>query len=61
MAVAIEGPTIGRQVDVEVVLWVDILESEVQGISDYDLNTDERMVLDELIDIKRKKDKFWGM
>ncbi|MCU0861040.1 MAG: translation initiation factor IF-2 [Methanomassiliicoccales archaeon] len=61
VAVAIEGPTIGRQVDVEDVLWVDILESEVQGISDYDLNTDERMVLDELIDIKRKKDKFWGM
>ncbi|HUL39075.1 MAG TPA: translation initiation factor IF-2, partial [Methanomassiliicoccales archaeon] len=61
IAIAIEGPTVGRQIEVEDVLWVDILESEVQGISDYDLNTDERMVLDELIEIKRKKDKFWGM
>lgn len=61
IAIAIEGPTVGRQIDVEDVLWIDIMESEVQGISDYDLNTDERMVLDELIEIKRKKDKFWGM
>jgi translation initiation factor 5B len=61
IAVAVEGPTVGRQINVDDILWVDILESEVQGIADYDLNTDEKMVLDELIEIKRKKDKFWGM
>jgi translation initiation factor 5B len=61
IAIAIEGPTIGRQINVDDIMWVDILESEVQGLSDHDLNTDERMVLDELIEIKRKKDKFWGM
>lgn len=61
IAIAIEGPTIGRQIDVDDIMWVDILESEVQGLSDHDLNTDERMVLDELIEIKRKKDNFWGM
>lgn len=61
VAIAIEGPTVGRQINVEDVLWVDILESEVQSIADYELNTDERMVLDELIEIKRKKDTFWGM
>ncbi|MEM0448757.1 MAG: translation initiation factor IF-2 [Methanomassiliicoccales archaeon] len=61
VAIAIEGPTVGRQIDVEDALWVDIQESEVHSISDYDLNVDERMVLEELIEIKRKKDKFWGM
>ena len=61
IAIAIEGPTIGRQINVDDIMWVDILETEVQGLSDHDLNTDERMVLDELIEIKRKKDKFWGM
>jgi translation initiation factor 5B len=61
IAIAIDGPTIGRQVNVDDILWVDILESEVQSIALYDLNTDERMVLDELIEVKRKKDRFWGM
>jgi translation initiation factor 5B len=61
IAIAIDGPTIGRQVNVDDILWVDILESEVQSIAEYDLNTDERMVLEELIEVKRKKDRFWGM
>jgi hypothetical protein len=26
-----------------------------------DLNPDDRMVLEETIDVKRKQDRFWGM
>lgn len=61
IAIAIEGATVGRQVDVEDILYIDLLESKVKELQVFDLNEDERMVLDELIDIKRKADSFWGM
>ncbi|HXZ24496.1 MAG TPA: translation initiation factor IF-2, partial [Methanomassiliicoccales archaeon] len=61
IAIAIEGPTVGRQIDVDDILYVDIHETAVKGIQEHDLNVDEKMVLDELIEIKRKKDNFWGM
>jgi translation initiation factor 5B len=61
IAISIDGPTVGRQIDVDTVLYVDILESEVKGLADYDLNADEKMVLEETLEIKRKKDRFWGM
>jgi len=61
VAVAIEGATVGRQIEVDDILYVDILESRVKELSIFDLNEDERMVLGELMDIKRKTDPFWGM
>lgn len=61
IAVAIEGATVGRQLDVEDVLYIDILESEIKNLQDYDLNMDEKEVLDQLLEIKRKSDPFWGM
>jgi translation initiation factor 5B len=61
IAVAIDGPTVGRQINVEDILYIDILESEIKGLGDFDLNEDEKMTLDELIEIKRKTDHFWGM
>lgn len=61
IAIAIEGATVGRQVDVEDILYIDLLESKVKELQVFDLNEDERMVLEELIDIKRKTDSFWGM
>jgi len=61
VAVAIEGATVGRQIEVDDILYVDILESRVNELSIFDLNEDERMVLGELMDIKRKTDPFWGM
>jgi translation initiation factor 5B len=61
VAVAIEGVTVGRQIDVEDILYVDIMESRIKNLNDFDLNDDERMVLDELIEIKRKTEPFWGM
>jgi translation initiation factor 5B len=61
IAVAIEGATVGRQLDVEDILYVDILESEIKNLQDYDLNIDEKETLEQLLDIKRKTDPFWGM
>lgn len=61
VAISIEGPTVGRQIDVEDILYVDILESEVKAISSHALNPDEKLTLDELIEIKRQKDRFWSM
>jgi len=59
--VAIEGATVGRQLDVEDILYVDILESEIKNLQDYDLNLEEKETLEQLLEIKRKEDPFWGM
>lgn len=61
VAIAIEGATVGRQIDEEDILFVDIRAITVKELRNFALNEDERMVLDELISIKRKEDPFWGM
>ncbi len=61
VAVAIEGITIGRQVDAEGILYVDLMETAAKELRSYDLNADEAMTLDELLVIKRKQDPFWAM
>ena len=61
VAIAIDGPTVGRQIDVESILYVDILESEFKNLADFGLNADEKMVLEEIGEIKRRTDPFWGM
>jgi hypothetical protein len=40
---------------------VDILESEIKDLQDHDLNLDEKETLEQLMDIKRRQDPFWGM
>jgi translation initiation factor 5B len=61
VAIAIDGPTVGRQIDVDTILYIDILEMEFKNLADYNLNEDEKMVLDEVSTIKRRNDPFWGM
>jgi translation initiation factor 5B len=61
VAIAIDGPTVGRQIDVEDILYIDILESEFKNLADFGLNQDEKMVLEEVANIKRRQDPFWGM
>ncbi len=61
VAIAIEGPTVGRQIDVEMVLYVDIPESHCKELDSLDLNPDEKDILEQVCKIKRKDDKFWGM
>ena len=54
VAIAIEGPTVGRQIDVEMVLYVDIPESHCKELKSQDLNADELDVLEQVCTIKRK-------
>ncbi|MDD1768990.1 MAG: translation initiation factor IF-2, partial [Methanomassiliicoccales archaeon] len=61
VAIGIEGATVGRQVNVEDILYVEIPESRVKELEEFELNADERMTLEELMRIKRKDDRFWGM
>lgn len=60
-AVAIDGPTVGRQIKEEDILYVDLRETSLKEMERLDMNADDRMVIDELKEIKRKTDKFWGM
>ncbi len=61
VAIALDAVTIGRQADVEDILYVDLLESAAKQLQSMDINEDERMTLEELIRIKRKSTPFWGM
>ncbi|MFQ5919172.1 MAG: translation initiation factor IF-2 [Thermoplasmata archaeon] len=60
VAVAIEGPTVGRQIKAEDVLYVDVPEAHVRRLEASDLKHDDREVLETVKAIKRKEDPFWG-
>lgn len=60
VAVAIDDATVGRQIDVEDILLVDVPESHARELTDYKLSIDEREVLEQVAEIKRKEKPFWG-
>jgi translation initiation factor 5B len=60
VAIAIDDATVGRQIDVEDVLLIDIPESHVTELAKYDLKQDELDTLEQLRQIKRKEKPFWG-
>jgi translation initiation factor 5B len=59
--VAIEGATVGRQINEEDIVYIDLIESAYKQFPDIDLNDDEKMALEETVAIKRKEEPFWGM
>jgi translation initiation factor 5B len=62
VAISIEGVTIGRQVKAGDVLFTDVPEADAKKLRDMNiLNVDERDILEKIIEIKRKTEKFWGM
>ena len=60
VALAIKGVTIGRNVDEEDILLVDVPSSHASKLQKMDLNALENEILLELIEIQRIKDHFWG-
>ncbi len=63
VSVAIDGPTVGRQIDEGDELWVDlpekhakILEQELSG----EIPSDELEALQSYLDKHRRRDPFWG-
>lgn len=62
VAISIEGVTVGRQIRGDDILYTSIPESDAKKLKEMDvLNIDEKDVLNRIIEIKRKGDKFWGM
>ena len=62
VAISIEGVTVGRQIKGDDILYTSIPESDAKKLKEMDvLNIDEKDVLNRIIEIKRKGDKFWGM
>jgi len=62
VAISLEGVTVGRQIKGEDILYTSIPESDAKKLKEMDvLNIDEKDVLNRIIEIKRKGNKFWGM
>ncbi len=60
LAIAIEGVTIGRGVDEEDVLLVDVPKSHVRKLRKLNISPIEEEILGEIIAIHRRDDHFWG-
>ena len=60
VAISIDDAIVGRQIDVEDILLVDIPESHAHELANYALKQDEIEVLEQLAVIKRKEKPFWG-
>ena len=61
VAISIEGATVGRQLDVNDILLVDIPESHVKKLTEFELTFEEKETLQKLAELKRKENPFWGM
>ena len=61
VAIAMNAPTVGRQIKENDVLYVSIPESDVKKLSALELTFDEKEIINEVIEIKRKEKAFWGM
>ncbi|QCC46637.1 translation initiation factor IF-2 [Halobellus limi] len=63
VSVAIDGPTVGRQIDEGDELWIDLPEKHAkileQELAD-DIPADELEALTSYLDKHRKRDPFWG-
>ena len=63
LAISIEGPTVGRQINVGDELYAEIPERHVKVLETEmfaHLNTSMQLILEEYVAIKRKEDPFWG-
>lgn len=63
VSVAVDGPTVGRQIHEDEELWVDLHEKHAkileQELAD-EITADERETLSLFLDRKRDRDPFWG-
>jgi translation initiation factor 5B len=60
VAIAIDGVTVGRQIKVEDILYVDIPEAHARELAKLELTQDEKEVLEKVKEIKSKEKPFWG-
>ncbi len=60
LAVAVMGPTVGRQIEEGDEFWVDIPSSHAKRLRKIDLTPIEEEILEEITRLHRKQDHFWG-
>ncbi len=60
IAASIEGPTVGRQIKIDDVLYVNLSEEEARALEKEDLTFDEKEVLEKIKEIKRRQKILWG-
>ena len=60
IAVAMDDVTVGRQIKENDILYSNLNENDAKALQGEELTLDEKMVLDEIINIKRKEKPFWG-
>jgi translation initiation factor 5B len=60
VAVAINGPTVGRHIEELDEFYVDVPASHAKRLKKLNLDPIEQEILDELIRLHRKEDHFWG-
>ena len=60
VAIAVEGVTVGRQIDEGDVLLVDIPESHARKLRKMEMTAAEREVFEDLLALHRKEEHFWG-
>jgi translation initiation factor 5B len=62
VALSVPGPTLGRQIKEEDILYMDIPEGDAKWLLlQGKLTPEERDVLMELVKTKRKEERFWAM
>ncbi|WP_400241318.1 translation initiation factor IF-2 [Methanomethylophilus alvi] len=61
VSVAIEGVTVGRQINENDVLYVDMIESGYKEVQKVELTDDEKLAFSDTVAIKRRTEPFWGM
>lgn len=61
VAISVEGVTVGRQIHADEILYIDISEGDFRKLKSEKLNYDEKEILEKVMSIKRKQDRFWGM
>ncbi len=63
VSVAIDGPTVGRQIEEGDELWIELPEKHAKILEQElteDIPADEREVLQLYLDKRRRRDPFWG-
>jgi translation initiation factor 5B len=63
VSVAIDGPTVGRQIEEGDELWIELPEKHAKILEQElaeDIPADEREVLQMYLDKRRRRDPFWG-
>ncbi|MFC7223676.1 translation initiation factor IF-2 [Halalkalicoccus sp. GCM10025322] len=63
VSVAIDGPTVGRQIEEGDELWIELPEKHAKILEQElaeDIPADEREVLQMYLDKQRRRDPFWG-